>query len=191
MYSNLISAGWLWMHQSYSVQLKQEVAKLFKRPASMIEKVQCWPHILLVVIDGLGARFVSYRSLPTWISKVIEAIGRVVNFEQLKELGDLLRCETENHDYKPEAVDDLREAYRQKQEQLKEIKPQLDRQKKAQKWLEHCQGMVEYCHDEESLKSLSRVIDIQSQKFADLPEIVNKAQESITKRYLAITSGFG
>ena len=190
MYSNLISAGWLQIHKSYAAQLKHEVAKLFKKSASAIEKIQCWPHIIWVVIDGLGARFVSYRSLPTWIGKVIEAIGRVANFEQLKQLGDLLRCETENHDYKPEAVEELREAYRQKQEELKEIKPQLDRQKKAQKWLEHCQGMVELCYDEESLKYLSRLIDIQSKEFADLPEVINKVQEIVTNRYLVISSGF-
>ena len=190
MYSNLISAGWLQIHKSYAAQLKHEVAKFFKRSANAVEKIQCWSHIMWVVIDGLGARFVSYRSLPTWIGKVIEAIGRVANFEQLKQLGDLLRCETENHDYQPEAVEELREAYRQKQEELKSIKPQLDRQKKAQKWLEHCYGMVEYCDSHESLESASRTIDLQSKQFADLPKVIAKAQEIITNRYLVISSGF-
>ena len=190
MYSNLISAGWLQIHKSYAAQLKHEVAKLFKISANAVEKIQCWPHLLWVVIEGLGARFVSYRSLPTWIGKVIEAIGRVANFEQLQQLGDLLRCETQNHDYQPEAVEELREAYRQKQEELKEIKPQLDRQKKAQKWLEHCQGMVEYCDSQESLESASRTIDLQSKQFADLPKVIAKAQEIVTNRYLAISSGF-
>ena len=77
MSTNLISAGWLQVPQSYAAQLKQEVAKLYKKSASAIQKIQCWPHILLVVIEGVGARFVSYRSLPTWIAKVIEAIGKV------------------------------------------------------------------------------------------------------------------
>ena len=188
MYSNLISAGLLRIQQSYAAQLKQEVAKLYKISASAIQKIQCWPHLLWVVIEGVGARFISYRRLPTWIGKVIDAIGTVVNFEQLKQLGDILRCETQNHDYKPEAVDELREAYRQKQEELKAIKPQLDHQKRAQDWLEHCYGMVQYCDSQESLKFVSRAIDLQSQQFSNLPEVIAKAQEIVMNRYLLIVA---
>ena len=90
------------------------------------------------MITGIGARFFSYRRLPSWILQVIAAIGRVCNFEQLKQLGNILRCETENHPYEPEAVEELREAYRQKQNHLQQIKPELEHQEKAQRWLEHC-----------------------------------------------------
>ena len=186
MYSNLISAGWLQIQKSYSAQLKQEVAKLFRRSVNTVEKIQCWPHILWVVVEGLGARFVSYRSLPTWIGKVIEAIGKVVNFEQLQELGEILRCETQNHDYEPEAVEELRKAYGEKQQQLKEIKPQLDHQKKAQKWLEHCQGMVEFCQTKKSLNSMITVIEIQSEEFTDLPEVIAAIRKTISNQYLVI-----
>ena len=190
MSTNLISAGWLQVPQSYAAQLKQEVAKLYKKSASAIQKIQCWPHLLWVVIEGVGARFVSYRSLPTWIAKVIEAIAKVVNFEQLQQLGELLRCETQNHPYEPEAVDELREAYRQKQEQLNEILPQLEHQKRAQRWLEHWQGIMEFCQSPESLSSVMTTMDIQIEEFADLPEVVAKAQEMISHQLLVVSSKF-
>ena len=186
MSTNLISAGWLQIPQSYAAQLKQEVAKLYKKSASAIQKIQCWPHILLVVIEGVGARFVSYRSLPTWIAKVIEAIGKVANFEQLQELGEILRCETQNHDYKPEAVEELRKAYGEKQQKLKEIQPQLEHQKKAQKWLEYWRGVIEFCKTEESLTSVFKAIESQCDEFADLPEVLSEIMKIIADQSLVI-----
>ena len=186
MSSNLISAGLLLMQQSYSAQLRQEAAKLYKKSISAIQKIQCWPHLLWVVIEGVGARFISYRRLPTWIAKVIEAIGKVANFEQLQELGEILRCETQNHDYEPEAVEELRQAYGKKQEELKEIKPQLEHQKKAQKWLEHCRGMVEFCKTEESLHAVFKAIESQSEEFADLPEVLSEIMKIIGDQSLVI-----
>lgn len=187
MYSNLISAGWLRVQQSYSAQLKQEVAKLYKKSASAIQKIQCWPHLLWVVIEGVGARFVSYRSLPTWINKVITVICQVANFEQLEELGEILRCETQNHFYEQKGVQHLREAYRQKQQELNEMKPQLEHQKKAQNWLRNWQGIVEFCQTEESLNSVVKAIEMQSGEFADLPEVIAAIRKTISNQFLVIS----
>ena len=187
MFSNIINAGLFQVQQFSLAQLKQEVAKALGIDQSRIERIELWPHQLWVVITGVRARFVSYRILPSWIAKVIEAIGKVVNFEQLKQLGNLLRCETEKHNYEPGAVAELREAYRQKQEELKEIKPQLDHQKRAQEWLESCQKMVSFCRNEEALESIAKTIDIQAREFEDLPEVVSKAYQIIADQSLVIS----
>ena len=85
MFSNLISTGWLRAQQSCLAQLRREAAALLGIPESWIERIECWQHQLWVVISGVGARLISYRRLPSWILQVIAAIGRVCNFEQLKE----------------------------------------------------------------------------------------------------------
>ena len=185
---NIISAGLFQVQQMSLAKLKQEVAKFLGIDPSRIERIEFWAHQLWVVITGMRARLISYRILPSWIAQVVAAIRKVVNFEQLKQLGNLLRCETEKHNYEPEAVQELREAYRQKQEELTEIKPQLEHQQKAQQWLETWSKVVSYCQNQESLELVIKVMDIQSQEFADLPEIIDKAQEMITERFLVISS---
>ena len=187
MFSNVISAGLFQVQQFSLAQLKQEVAKALGIDKSRIERLECWPHQLWVVITGVRARFVSYRILPSWIAKVVEAIGKVVNFEQLQQLGNLLRRETPKHDYQPEAVAELREAYRQKQEELKAIKPQLDHQKEAQEWLEGWQKVVKHCYTPEAIDPVMTAMDIQIEEFLDLPEIVAKAQEIISNQLFVIS----
>ena len=135
----------------------------------------------------MRARFVSYRILPSWVTQVIAAISKVCDFEQLKQLGNILRCETENHDYSPEAVDELREAYRQKQNHLKQIQPQLEHQQKAQQWLENWQGIVPYFHTKESLEQAISMIEYQIQEFADLPEIIAQIRQIIAQQFLVIS----
>ena len=70
---------------------------------------------------------------------------------------------------------------------MKAIKPQLEHQQKAEKWLGHWQGIVEYCYDERSLAPVMTAMDIQIQEFADLPEIIKKAQQIISNQLLAIS----
>ena len=160
MYSNIISAGLFQVQQMSLAKLKQEVAKFLGIDPSRIERIEFWAHQLWVVITGARARLVSYRILPSWIAQFVAAIGRVCNFEQLKQLGELLRCETEKYNYGPEAVEELEEAFRQKQEQLKQIKPQLEHQQKAEEWLETWSKIVSYCHTEESLVYVFKTMEI-------------------------------
>ena len=67
MFSNLISAGWLRVQQMSFDKLKQEVAAFMGIPESAIERIECWPHQLWVVITEIGARLISYRCLPSWL----------------------------------------------------------------------------------------------------------------------------
>ena len=188
MFSNLISAGLCQVQKMSLAKLKQEVAALLKIPQHIIERIEFWSHQLWVAITGERARLVSYRCLPSWIAQVIGAIGRVANFEQLKQLGNILRCETENHPYEPEAVTELREAYRQKQNQLKQIKPQLDHEQKAQRWLEIWSEAIQYSRTKQSLQRVITEIEEQSQEFADLTEIIAKMRQVIAQQLLLVNS---
>ena len=185
---NLISTGWIEMQRRTFAQLRPEIASSLSIEPSRIERVECWPHQLWVVITGVRPRLLSYRCLPVWITQVVRAIGKVINFEQLQQLGNILRCETQNYPYEPEAVEYLREIYRDKQNELKEMKPQLEHQQQAQEWFESCSSMVRRCHNEEALESLARVIEIQSQEFADLPEVIAKVQQIIAQQRILMDS---
>ena len=68
---NLIRAGLIKIQEFVRNKLKQEVAKLKNIPIERIERLECWQNQLWVVITGVGARWISYRLLPSWINQAI------------------------------------------------------------------------------------------------------------------------
>ena len=173
-YRNLIRAGLVNIQEFARNQLRQEVAKLKNIAIERIERLECWKDQLWIVIAGVGARWVSYRLLPSWINQAINVIKNTANLEELETVGEIIAEEAKNHHYEAEALEQLRQAYAEQREHLKEIQPQIEHQRAGKRWLEIWQSTLEYCEDIKSLEYLVVIIKIQSRKFVDLPEIINE-----------------
>ena len=180
---SLIQAGLIKTEDFIRNKLKQEVAKLKNIAIERIKRLECWCDQLWVVITGVRAQFVSYRLLPSWLNQAIAIIKNTANLEELETVGEIIGEEAKKHPYEAEALEQLRQAYAEQREHLREIQPQIEHQKAGQRWREHWQGILEYCHDFQSLNYSAALIEIQSPKFSDLPEIIKQLNQLFSRRW--------
>ena len=183
MSSNLISIGLIEVGSFALPPLKQEAASFLGIAIERIKYIQCWQHQLWVAIEGVRAKLVSYRSLPSWVNQLISLINNTRTLEELEELGEILAQETKNHHYDAQALEKLRQAYAQQREELRKQQPAIEHQKAAQEWLDTWKKMLNYCDDTNALEYLAVQIKVQSQKFADLPEIIAKLRQIWSNRW--------
>lgn len=179
-FRNLIRAGLIKIQEFSRKQLKQEVAKLLNIAIERIERLECWQNQLWIVITGVRAKFVSYRLLPSWLNQAINVLKNTANLEELETVGKIIGEEAKNHPYEAEALEQLRQAYAQQREYLKELQPQIEHQKAGQRWLENWQGILEHCDNFPSFNHLVAQIKIQSHKFTDLPEIIEQLNQILS-----------
>ena len=183
MSTNLISTGLIEVKSFSLSQLKQEAASFLGIAMQRIERIQCWQHQLWVVIQGVRAKLISYRCLPSWLNHAISVITNTRSLEELAELGDIIAEEANNHPYEAEALEKLRQVYAMQREHLRELQPAIKHQQAAQDWLDTWEKMLNYCDDTDALEYLAVQIKIQSQKFADLPEIIAQLRQIWSNRW--------
>ena len=171
---------------------KKEIARLRQIAESDIIDVQCWQNQLWINIAGMGGRWMSYRSLTSWLNQAISALTNTRNLEELAELGDILNDEINNHDYKAEVVEKLRQVYAQQRDSLTELQPTIEHQRAGQRWLENWEGILNHCDDTNALQELGKQIKNQSRKYVDLPGIIAKLRQVWSNRWqeleLAVSS---
>ena len=187
-FRNLIRAGLIKTQEFTRSQLKQEVANLKNIAIERIERLECWRDQLWVVITGVRAQFVSYRLLPSWVNQAIAVINNTTNLEELETVGQIIGEEAKNHPYEAEALARLRQAYAERREYLKEIQPQIEHRKAGQRWLEGWQSVLEHCDSFPSLNHLVAQIEIQSDKFVDLPEIIEQLNQTLSDLWYKLES---
>ena len=182
--------------QKISLQtIRQEIAKAVKTSLHNIKRFEYWPHQLWVHIEGVGGRLLSYRSLPTYMYQAFLAVKNCQTLDQLWELGQLFKLETkglsqyyyDENDNANEYLEKLRSAWAYKRDNLR-IREKLEapmkaHQQDAQEWLQSWQGVIANCRTTLLLENLYPNIEDQSQKFADLPEIIEQLQNLYRQRW--------
>ena len=114
--------------------------------------------------------------------------------DEIQKLGEILNNENQNFPkyYNSENREKLSQVWGEKKQDLElqeeELKPLTEHQKEAQSWLEAWQGILPYCKDLESFKGLMTVMDTQSERFADFPEIVKKVRCSCEQKLRELES---
>ena len=178
--------------QQISLQtIRNEIAKAVKIAVHKIKRFEYWPHQLWVHIEGVGGRIVSYRSLPTYLYQAFLAVKNCRTLEQLWELGQLFKLETERlPQYYPEEekyINKLRSAWAYKRDDLRITErleaPRKKHQQDGEKWLESWQEVLANCRNLVLLQSLYLNIEDQKQEFADLPEVVAKLLSFYQRRW--------
>ena len=178
--------------QQISLQtIRNEIAKAVKTAVYKIKRFEYWPHQLWVHIEGVGGRIVSYRSLPTYMYQAFLAVKNCRTLEQLWELGQLFKLETERlPQYYPEEdkyINKLRSAWAYKRDDLRITEkleaPRKQHQQDGEKWLESWQEVLANCRNLDFLQSLYVNIEDQKQEFEDLPEVVAKLLDCYQRRW--------
>ena len=169
--------------------IKEEIAHTLHIAVTRIKRFEYWSHQLWAHIEGVGGRILSYRSLPAWLHQIIFAIRDCTNLVQLWELGFMIKVEKQRFEpyYAKAYVQELREIWAQQrdilQEEEKRLAPIDKHQKDAQKWLESCQGVLAECETTPWLQNLYPIMEAQSRKFEDLPEIVSQVFNCYQRRW--------
>ena len=185
--------------QPISLQtIRNEIAKTLHITVARIKRFEYWQHQLWAHIEGIGGRIISYRSLPTYLQQAFLAVRNCQTLDQLWELGQLFKLETERFsqyyedDYAQEFLDKLREAWAQKRDDLREeekrLAPIRKHQQHGQEWLETWQKMISHCQSVNSLQYLYPEMEKQSQEFADLPKVIEALLQSFQQRWQELSN---
>ena len=178
--------------------VRDEIAKALKTATHKIKRFEYWPHQLWVHIEGVGGRLLSYRSLPTYMYQAFLAVKNCKTLEQLWELGQLFKLETDRlpqyyydeNENANEYLGKLRSAWAYKRDNLRIRKkleaPMRKHELHGQRWLESCQEIIANCDATNALQHLYPLIRQQGKKFADLPEIMEKVLKAYEQRWKEI-----
>jgi hypothetical protein len=189
MLQNLISTGIISPGQFGLTQLLNQAAQVLKISPDRIEGIERWENVLWVNIKHDLAVFVSYRSLPLWIEKGLEAIERCSDREALNKLGQIFNTEVQKYgkQYDQRDVQKWRDAWAKKRDRLKieeeSLKAARAKEEAAKEWKEHWMFILGRCESIESLKYLALEIEAQSKKFLDAPEAIAAVNKFCDKRW--------
>lgn len=189
MLQNLISTGTINPGQFCLTQLLNQAASVLKISPDRIEGIEGWKNVLWVNIKHDLAVFVSYRSLPLWIEKGLEAIEKCSDRQALNELGQIFNTEVQKYgkQYDQRDVQKWRYAWAKKRDRLRieeeSLKAARAKEEAAKEWREHWMFILGRCESMESLKYLALEIEAQSQKFLDAPEAIAAVNKFCDKRW--------
>jgi hypothetical protein len=186
---NLIQAQLINPFQFSRDRLLTDVAKVLRITEERIENVVPYAYQLWVHIKGVGGKFVSYRRLGIWLDAAIAAIKRCTNLKSLQELGDIFLFESKRYkkQYEEQTIQALRDAWREKQIELRIREISTAHQQEAQQWRSNWQGIVDRCNDREFLKYTMSEIHRQRQQFVDFPDVVASVERICFNRWNELT----
>ncbi len=184
MFTNIIQP------QKISLQnIIEEIAKAAKTTVEKIIKIECWQHQIWVNITGKGGKFISYRSLKTYIHQGLLLIKNCQTWEQLQQLGEVFKLETQRFPqyYATEFVEQLRSTWAKKRDEIKQeekrTEPMRKHKQEAQEWLESWQNIISHCHTIPSLQHAYPMLEQQSKEFEDLPDIIEQLLNFYQQRW--------
>lgn len=148
------------------------IADLARGAEKPVEKVYTpqtdwkWAHMCLIVVEGVGGRFVSYRVLRCWMEAVIELLTKCANWQILQELIEATEWELKHYDYP--------DTHRQQlQVVLVKQKARLKQLREAWQWARGWERVIKNCLVEQSLNMAQRLFKEQKSQFEEYPEVLN------------------
>ncbi|MGQ4649637.1 hypothetical protein [Lyngbya aestuarii] len=200
MSQNLITSGLIDTTQLPLEQVRLQVSVLLKVPLKQIERLELWQNQVWVkFVEGRG-KFVSYRQLPLWFEQGLVTIESCTDRVSLKQLGEVLLVERDWYDDSDETeivqqwhqvIEHWRDAWGKKaqaiQREEERLKPILTHQQEGKDWLFGWRQVLRFCRDCASLNLLAPEIEVQSQQFLDLPEVMQEMRQLLHQRWVELS----
>ncbi|MGB7443370.1 MAG: hypothetical protein WA919_20070 [Coleofasciculaceae cyanobacterium] len=199
MSENLLTSGFVQPKNLPLEQLRIEICQFLQIPLKNLERLELWPHqIWIKFFQGRG-KFLSYRQLPLWLELGLKAIRKCCNSNALKQLGQIFLIERDWFNHKREfpqqwqqTIETWRQAWAEKAIEIKteeeRTRPQREHQQKAEQWLSGWQQVISFCQDCQSLDRLAEEMEIQSEEFKDLPQILRGMRQILQQRWQELGS---
>lgn len=152
--------------------IDQPVGKLY-----LSEKDWKWANIFLVVVEGAGGRFCSYRVLQCWLSAVIELLTNCMDWQTLATLIEVTEWELQHYNYPSAHEKQLREVLAQQKVRLEELIVQASSVTKAWEWARAWEPVLLSCNDEPTLDIAVQLFTTQTRQFAQYTDAIAWVQQ--------------
>ena len=157
-----------------------DVARGIERPVETVyvsEKVQKdedwkWANVFLVVVEGEGGRFCSYRVLKCWLEAVVQLMSSCMDWQTLAELIEVTEWELQHFNYPEAHKQRLQKVLVQQRARLKELKAKASDSIAAWEWARGWEPVLRSCPDESSLNIAVQLFKTQRRKFVEYQEAI-------------------
>ncbi len=136
-----------------------------------------WTSIFLVVIEGHGGEFVSYRILQSWLNQVIQLITNSNNWQELEELLEVTLLEIQDYPYPDSHKTRLYEVIETAKIRLETLKEKGVGLQIAWGWAKGWEVVIKYCLNWRSLNLANQLFTTQQEEFSSYPEVLEWVRE--------------
>jgi hypothetical protein len=131
-----------------------------------------WANVFLVVVDGVGGRFCSYRVLRCWLEAVVELLTSCMDWQTLAELIEVTQWELQHFNYPEAHKKHLEKVLLEQKARLEELRVQADSSIKAWEWARGWEPIIKSCPDEPSLDIAVQLFKTQRRQYAAYQEAI-------------------
>lgn len=147
-----------------------------------------WANIFLVVVEGAGGRFCSYRVLRCWLEAVVNLLTSCMDCQTLAELIEVTQWELQHFNYPDAHKKRLQKVLVEQKARLEELRVQAYSSLKAWKWARGWEPIIKSCPDEPSLDIAVQLFKAQRRQYAAYQEAIAWVQQ-VGKQHRACLQG--
>lgn len=131
-----------------------------------------WDYIFLIVVEGEGGLFCSYRILRCWLEAVIQLLAKCTEWRALEKLIKLTEMDIETHAYTDANKQALRAVLQQQKVRLQQLKAKAISFEKALEQARWWVLVLRSCMTQRYWKWANKQKDSQKGYFDHYPELV-------------------
>lgn len=131
-----------------------------------------WANVFLVVVEGEGGRFGSYRALRCWLEAVMELLTSCMDWQTLAELIEVTEWELQHFNYPEAHKKQLQQLLVEQKARLEELKVKATGFMKAWEWARGWEPILKSCLDEPSLNIAVQLFKTQRRQFGQYQEAI-------------------
>ena len=157
-----------------------DIAQAVKKPAEKLyhpDREWRWAHLFLVVVEGEGGRFGSYRALLCWLEAVINLLTSCNDWQILGEIIAATEAELNHYAYPDSHKQKLEEVLEQQKARLEELKAKAVGLIKAWEWAKSWERVIKLCPNEESLNMAVPLFKLQRTQFARYQDVITYVRQ--------------
>ena len=151
-----------------------DVARAVKKPEEKLYHPQKgewkWAYMFLIVVEGEGGHFGSYRALNIWLEAVFQLLTSCNDWQVLAKLIDATEWDLQHYAYTERNKTQLQEVLQQQKARLEELKSKAIGMIKAWEWAKLWERLIRACQDKESLRVADILFKLQRSQYAEYAE---------------------
>jgi len=152
-----------------------DIAQGMNKPLAKISLPESdwkWSSIFLVIVEGHGGEFVSYRILQSWLNQVIQLLTNSNDWQELEELLEATIVEIEEYPYPESHKNQLHQVIEEQKIRLEELKEKGADLRRAWIWAKGWEPVIKYCLNQRSLNLANQLFDTQKESFSAYPVLI-------------------
>lgn len=142
-----------------------------------------WDYIFLIVVEGEGGLFCSYRILGCWLEAVIQLLAKCEEWTALENLIKLTEMDIETHAYTDANKQALREVLQKQKVRLQQLKAEAisfeEALERARWWV----FVLRSCMNKRCWNLATKLKDSQKGYFENYPELLESVERVAREQF--------